>query len=437
MGANLSSNAGRCVRAMVLAAVTALAACGGGNDAPPGLLDVHGEAASAAETAAGRPSFAGRPEDRGRPHPPGRPDDPGRPAFAQRPDDRGRPGGTAQQPPAGVPPAGPTYRLVDIGTLPGMTDMTATSIHRSGLVVGYGSVGGADRAFLWDGDRLHDLGTLAGTGTRATAVSGDGTVVGASSSGAFIWRPGTGMQPFPGADSVDAVLTTINDSGLAGGFHSHGYASLWRLDGERLTYPGMERHQRVRDINDAGVAVGEAFTMPQGDLPTRWTQDAGHSLLGPRPTIPGCSLPDSSAVHCLSGEAVAINEAGQVAGTLRITVGVEGVATPAPDYAHLPSRAFRWTPDGGMTLLGWLPDGPDSSARGIDESGRVYGSLGGFAATWTGEVATRLDALVSPSDPLGWIHLQEAIGSDDSGGIAVNAHVPGSGQRVVMLVPDH
>jgi probable HAF family extracellular repeat protein len=399
MDARLSSMVSRCLRAMGVAALTALAACGGGNDAPHGLLVGPGEAASGAFTAGGSLPAAERP--------------------------------------AADPLAGPTYRLLDIGTLPGMTDMTATSVHRSGLVVGYGSVGGSDRAFLWDGDRLHDLGTLAGTGTRATAVSGDGTVVGVSSAGAFVWRQHTGMQPFPGLDGMDAVLTTINDTGVVGGFHSRGYASLWRLDGERLTYPGMERHQRVLDINNAGVAVGHAFTMPQGDLPVRWTQDADHSLLGPRPTISGCSLPDSSAVHCLSGEAVAINESGQIAGTLRITVGVEGVATPAPEYAHLPSRAFRWTPDGGMTLLGSLPNGPDSSASGIDASGRVYGTLGGYAAVWTGDMATRLDALVSSSDPLGWIHLQEAIGSDDSGRITVNAQVPGSGQRVVMLVPDH
>jgi probable HAF family extracellular repeat protein len=384
----------RTVRALALSMLLALAACAGGTDEPP----------SQDPTA----------------------------------------GSEQAEPPASAPPGVSAYRILDLGTLPGMSDMYPMAINRSGQVVGHGSAGGTTRAFLWDGGRVRDLGMLPEAyGSQATAISDGGVVVGNSTAGAFLWRADSGMQRLPGvlpgelAGDLSAgsfAAYGVNDSGTVAG-SSYGYAALWQADRGVFAYDGMGRHEQANAIDDAGSAVGHAWRLPEGRLPALWRADNGLTSLGPLPAIAGCEAP----FHCVTGEAVAINPSGQVAGNVRVTAGIDGVAsaTPSAAYAHQPRRAFRWTPSDGMTVLGALPDGPDSTARGIDDAGRVYGSMGGQATVWVGGIATQLGALVAQSDPLQWIRLQEAIGSDDSGRILVSAHVSGSGQRAVLLVPGH
>jgi probable HAF family extracellular repeat protein len=385
LGTSRTIDASRTVRALALSMLLALAACAGGTDPPP-------------------------------------------------PSQEPTAGSERTDPPAGAPPDISGHRILDLGTLPGMTDMHPMAINRSGQVVGHASVGATTRAFLWDGSRIRDLGMLPGAyGSQATAISDNGLVVGNTTAGAFLWRADAGMLPLPGDLTGGSFAAYgVNDSGTVAG-SSYGYAALWQTDLGVFAYAGMGRHEQVNAIDDAGVAVGHAWWFPEGRLPALWREDTGLTLLGPLPAVAGCEAP----YRCVTGEAVAINASGQVAGNLRVTAGIDGVAsaTPSTAYSHQPRRAFRWTPSGGMTLLGALPDGPDSTARGIDDEGRVYGSLGGQATVWIDGVAMRLDELVAEAEPTGGIRLQEAIGSDDSGRMLVSAHLPGSGQRAVLLVP--
>ena len=80
-----------------------------------------------------------------------------------------------------------TYKITDLGTLPGSTSSIATAINNSGQVVG----NSGDHAFLWQNGVMTDLGTLPGsTSSTATAINNSGQVVGNSGNHAFFWDNG-------------------------------------------------------------------------------------------------------------------------------------------------------------------------------------------------------------------------------------------------------
>ena len=67
--------------------------------------------------------------------------------------------------------AGPSYRVVDLGTLPGCTISDATAINDRGEVIG---VADGQRSFVWQGGKMVDLGAS----TRAIAIDNQSRVAG-------------------------------------------------------------------------------------------------------------------------------------------------------------------------------------------------------------------------------------------------------------------
>jgi probable HAF family extracellular repeat protein len=158
---------------------------------------------------------------------------------------------------------------------------------------------------------LHDLGTLGGDSSSATAINACGQVVGyadtaAGAQHAFRWTPSTGMQ----------------DLGTLGGSRSF-----------------------ARAVNAGGQVAGDADTPDGRRHAFRWTESSGMRDLG---TLGGDSL------------AFGINPAGEV-------IGYSGTAAEE-------QHAFRWTPSTGMQDLGTL-GGPSSAASAINASGVVVGSV--------------------------------------------------------------
>ncbi|MDB5746459.1 MAG: hypothetical protein JWP72_1307 [Massilia sp.] len=184
-------------------------------------------------------------------------------------------------------------------------------------VPGPGGAGG--RAKFHDGRRVHDIGTLGGAESFALGVNDLGQVTGyamvnaANNFHAFLW----------------SRSTAVTDLGAFG-----------PAPGESLAY----------DINNKGQAVGYSIRNGQG-RPVLWSRKAGMLDLG---TLPGAG----------GGEAVAINDAGQVAGNS--------------------GQAFLWTRSNG-TGSGMAGLGAGTRAIVMNAAGQVGGAAlnaGGFAVSW-------------------------------------------------------
>ena len=209
----------------------------------------------------------------------------------------------------------PDGKVTYLGTLGGNTS-TPTDINDSGQVVGYAATeDGSTHAFITgpNGVGMTDLGTLGGYRSQAFGINNSGQVVGVS------WTGYSGRHAFiTGPNGVG-----MTDLGTLGGYQS-------------------EAH----DINNSGQVVGWAgiannrshafITGPNG---------AGMTDLG---TLPG--------YHCCDSRAEAINDNGQVVGS------VAG------------SRVFITGPNGvGMTdLMGSLSV---YQVYDINATGQVVGSF--------------------------------------------------------------
>ena len=162
--------------------------------------------------------------------------------------------------------------IQDIGTLGGLQS-EAYGINVRNQVVGRAqTASGAWHAFLWTaGLGMVDLGTLGGSSSLALAINTRGQVTGSAdlpggSSHAFLWSASTGM---------------VDLGTLPGETDSVGYA-----------------------INDRGTVVGSSSQAQSARRPFQWDVTSGPRLIPV--TMPATAL--------LQGAAVAINNAGQVAG---------------------------------------------------------------------------------------------------------------------------
>lgn len=204
------------------------------------------------------------------------------------------------------------------------------------------------KAFLWQGGRFAVLPAPAGWNSTAVDINDRGEVLGKLWSGAdvrgVLWRYGVmidlgGRQTDP--RDLNERGQVIGDSVFAEGAPSHPF--LWR-DGvmtDLLAGSGSDTGW-AQALNDAGQIVGSVDSRP-----AVWRNG---SLL--RITVPGGY-----------GEAIAINERGEVAGTTR-----------DPTLEGGGGEAFTWR-GGRTTVLGQPADiylgngGP--RVVGIDRRGRV------------------------------------------------------------------
>ena len=207
---------------------------------------------------------------------------------------------------AATTPAG--YRVVDLGGLPGGSG--AFGITTGGLAAGYEMVGPSQpHAVLFAGGTMRDLGTLGGDASLANAVGSDGLVVGwarlpDATRHAFLYRGGA-----------------MEDLGTLGGSYSMAFG-----------------------INAAGLVVGaSAVNDTRTEVPFVWTDALG---MQPLPLPVG-----------IGGQALAINDAGEIAGYLTDSRGS--------------LRAFR--SDGHVVEPLAELDMPGSKAYGISENGTAVG----------------------------------------------------------------
>lgn len=228
----------------------------------------------------------------------------------------------------------------------------ATASNSAGRVVGSGDLEGKDRAYEFFADAPPQLlGEPAGyTGSAAWDINGIGLVVGSAGavgvgSRGAIWVPDQAPALLPPAADMEGTWAfAINDSNVIVGFgedleDNALFAVRW--DGPTATVLDNlgEEAAVALDINNAGIAVGYAGGIDNGDqfFPVLW-----------EPGEPAVALPTLGGTL---GLASGINDAGQVI----------GLSTTAGDAAvHL----ARWT-ESGVEDLG-VPSGAQLVLFGDD-----------------------------------------------------------------------
>jgi len=288
--------------------------------------------------------------------------------------------------------------IVSLGTLGG-NESLALAINDEGQIAGAAAnatpdsfpsplgapgYGTQQRAFLWQGGLMQDLGTLGGPDAVALLMNEQSQVAGMSY---------TSSAPNPsGVPTVDPFLWEKGKMIDVGSF------------GGTLGSPGW--------LNNRGEVVG--FSNLAGDAtqhPFLWTEAEGIEDLG---TLGGTF-----------GFATWVNEAGEVV----------GAATNQGDQALL---AFRWR-KGVITNLGTVDGDPCSIAFNINSRGQVVGSStncqsdSGHAFLWEpGGPMIDLNAFVPPGASL---TLTQGDYISDDGEILVTGMLPNGDLRTVLLIP--
>ncbi|HYE13991.1 MAG TPA: hypothetical protein VD968_06080 [Pyrinomonadaceae bacterium] len=159
-----------------------------------------------------------------------------------------------------------------LGVLPGGLSSQGNAVNSTGQVAGLSGSSGGNRAFLWSGGVMTDLGVLGlatFNNSEATSVNDAGQVVGVSSTAtganhAFLWSGGS-MQDLgvlPGGGTISSAAD-INNAGQVVGFSNVpgaliqvAHAFLWQggvmQDLGTLGGPTSQ----ARSVNDSGTIVG-------------------------------------------------------------------------------------------------------------------------------------------------------------------------------------
>jgi probable HAF family extracellular repeat protein len=245
------------------------------------------------------------------------------------------------------------------------------------------------------------LGTLPSpydTGSHATGVSGDGSVVVGASGDFFTqrawrWTAGGGMVGL-GPTSVSTAATGVSADGST--VVGEGPAGWRWTEGGGFQELGLAAAYAAS--SDGSVIAGDGLTTVGGQLAfqaSRWSSSGA---------VPISTLP--STARGISGDG-------------SVLVGGSSQRTTSPPFTTLP-EAFRWTSAGGMVGLGDLPGGASrSQANAVSADGSVIVGRGtsdsGIEAfRWTSALG-----MVGLGDLPGGIFGSEALAVSADGSIVV------------------
>ncbi len=327
-----------------------------------------------------------------------------------------------------------SYTVTDLGTLGG-TSSVAVGLNNEGQVSGISTLPGdtATHAFLWQDGLLTDLGTLGGPNSAAFFPLNDrGEVPGVSDTPTpnplgegcfgsgfdthlicfgFVWRKGV-MTALPTLGGNNSAATEVNNRGQVAGFAENTTADptcvapqvlqfrpvIWDKGEiqELPTFPGDPDGEALA-INDNGQVVGTS-----GDCEFDQGPGRRHALLWQDGTVTDLGNLGGTMSNFPSD----INNQGQV-------VGLSDV--PSDVTFH----AFLWQ-DGVMADLGTLLGDVTSLADSINSKGKVTGgsvdaSGNERAFLWQSGVMTDLNTLIPAGSPL---FLLEATSINSRGAIA-------------------
>lgn len=258
--------------------------------------------------------------------------------------------------------AAPSATIVDLGTLGGPTS-AATAINASGEVAGYATtVDGATHAFLYDGKVLHDLGTLGGADSMATALNSRGEVAGTFGSYGKPFGPAH-QSAKPHAFFYDGQA--MHDLGTLGGPTSNAVGV--NADGQVAGFSTVDANSKAlhaflydgKTLHDLGVLAGN------------FSAAAGISRTG---EVAGTTLVAGGVEHAFRDDGKGMRDLGTLPGgrsSIAAAISSTGRVVGMAASAYGPNHAF--ISDGsGLRDLGTL-GGAISAATAINASNQVVG----------------------------------------------------------------
>lgn len=201
----------------------------------------------------------------------------------------------------------------DLGVLPGGTWSIAFAVNDAGQVAGVSEVaGGGQHAFLYDGTTMHDLGTLpGGTSSFATHINALGQVVGwadtpDSGQSVFLYDGTTMLNLTPNAARGDVLR--FSDSGVVvGQAYTPNHVFVYDATGLHNISLGGTASDAHGSFGGFGVTNRSGLVAGAAYMPGNTTR---HAFL-----YDGSALHDLNSLPGDYGEALGINETGQVVGT--------------------------------------------------------------------------------------------------------------------------
>jgi probable HAF family extracellular repeat protein len=349
--------------------------------------------------------------------------------------------------------------VTDLGTLAAGWGSVAMWINDTGQIVGLSQNGVIDpligfpevRAVLWQNGRMINLGTLGGNQSAAFAVNNHGKIAGlalntipdpfsiydlllyGSSNGtqtrAVLWDEEGRMQDLGTLGGPDAYALLVNERGQVTGW-SYTNSTPNPTTGLPTFHPFLWENGEMRDLGTLGGTVAQAVNgMNERGQVVGATTLAGDATHHPF-LWDGKRLIDLGTLGGDNGEAIWVNNAGEVVGGAQYTVscpnGLGG------------EHGFLWR-NGVMTDLGTTNGLSNSEADYINSETQIVGwsfscdFFSNAAFLWEKGSIVNLNTLISPHSAF---HLWLASFIDDRGEIAALGFFPPNGPtHALLLIP--
>jgi probable HAF family extracellular repeat protein len=274
--------------------------------------------------------------------------------------------------------------LTDLGALPGGGSSAASAINGDGWIVGVSQNGDIDpvtggplgHAVVWRNGEIADLGTFGGYESFSIDINNAGQVIGVSTADtvpdpfsflgasihAFLWQGGK-MQDLGTLGGPDALALSVNARGQVAGV-SFTNDTANPTTGMPTQDPFLWENGRMTDLGTLGGTVGGPGAQGSIKINNRGQVIGTSNLAGDLATHAfvweNGVMKDLGTFGGVNSFPVWINDAGDIVGEADL---------PGSALTHL-HHAFLWK-NGVMTDLGTL--GSTSHAEAVNSRGEVVG----------------------------------------------------------------